>query len=123
MAIKNKDIHKIIEKLQKSSNASKMGMIATHLGIVRENSRDGRKVHGIQVTYDYKALDEIIHDIKRLPGIFEVMVETNEGRLMVGDIIMFVAVGGDIRENVFPALVETVDRIKKESSRKKEFFI
>jgi len=123
MAIKNKDIHKIIEKLQKSSNASKMGMIATHLGIVREKSRDGRKVYGIQVTYDHESLDEIIHDIKRLPGIFEVMVETNEGRLMVGDIIMFVAVGGDIRENVFPALVETVDRIKKESSRKKEFFI
>jgi molybdopterin synthase catalytic subunit len=29
-------------------------------------------------------------------------------------------VAGDIRENVFPALVTAVNRIKKEASRKKE---
>ena len=123
MTINNKDINKIIGKLQKCPNASNMGMIATHLGIVRESSRDGRKVNGIHVSYDHEALNEIINYIKGLNGIFEVIVETNEGRLEIGDIILFVAVGGDIRENVFPALVETVDRIKKESSRKTEFFI
>jgi len=29
-------------------------------------------------------------------------------------------VAGDIRENVFPALVNAVNRIKKEASKKKE---
>jgi molybdopterin synthase catalytic subunit len=35
---------------------------------------------------------------------------------------MAVAVAGDIRENVFPALARTVDEIKAKASRKKEFF-
>jgi molybdopterin synthase catalytic subunit len=36
---------------------------------------------------------------------------------------MAVAVAGDIRENVFPALIQTVDRLKAEASKKKELFI
>jgi len=31
-------------------------------------------------------------------------------------------VGGDIREHVFAALMETVNRLKKEASKKKELF-
>ena len=69
-----------------------------------------------------KVINDIIIDIKRLTGIIEVIVDTNEGHLEVGDQILAVAVGGDIRENVFPALIETVNRLKKEASKKKERF-
>jgi len=55
-----------------------------------------------------------------MPGIAEVLVETRQGRLNVGEEILAVVVAGDIRENVFPALVSAVNRIKKEASRKKE---
>jgi molybdopterin synthase catalytic subunit len=89
---------------------------------VRGSSRDKREVTGVQVIYDKDALEKIIRDIKMLDGIIEVRVETCEGLLKIGDVIMFVAIGGDIRENVFPALIQTVERIKKESSKKKEFF-
>ena len=51
----------------------------------------------------------------------EVLVATNEGHLNIGDEILAVAVGGDIREHVFPALVDTVNRLKKEAAKKKEF--
>ena len=57
-----------------------------------------------------------------MSGIIEVLVETRDGQLNVGDEIMAVVVGGDIRDHVFPALIKTVDRIKKEGSRKKEEF-
>jgi molybdopterin synthase catalytic subunit len=79
-------------------------------------------VSGIEIAYDHKAVDTIIRDIKGLPGILEVLIETNEGHLQVGDEILAVAVAGDLRENVFPALIETVNRLKKEASKRKELF-
>ena len=57
-----------------------------------------------------------------MTGIVEVLVEINEGRLNIGDEILYVTIGGDIRENVFPALMEAVNLIKSDASRKKEIY-
>lgn len=116
------DLNKMIKSLRAHSEREKIGMIASHLGIVRGVSRNGREVSGIEVVYDHEAISSIISDIRRLPGVIEVMVDTNEGRLEVGDPILAVAVAGDLREHVFPALIETVNRLKKEASKKKELF-
>ena len=117
------EISTIIKQLREHPESSKMGMIASHLGVVRETSRDGRQVEKIHVKYDQIVIEEIIKDAKALPGIIDVVIETREGVLEIGDEIMFVAVGGDIREHVFPALIEIVERIKKEASKKQENFI
>jgi molybdopterin synthase catalytic subunit len=117
------DLNKMIETLKRHPESEKMGMIASHLGIVRGTSRDGKMVKGIEVVYDHEAVKRIILDAKKLPGIVEVLVDTREGVLNIGDEILAVAVGGDIREHVFPALVDTVDRLKKEASKKEEEFI
>jgi len=116
------DLKKMIERLEAHPEHEKIGMIASHLGIVRGVSRNGRDVSGIQVKHDQKVIDNIINDIKKLPGIIDVLVDTNEGHLKVGDQILAVAVAGDLREHVFPALIETVNRLKKEASIKKESF-
>jgi molybdopterin synthase catalytic subunit len=116
------DISGILNRIRTHPDYYRMGMIASHLGIVRGMSRDNRKIRGIEVVHDKKIIDNIIHDIKDLSGIIEVLVEINDGYLDVGDEIVFVAVGGDIRDNVFPALMKTVDRIKKEASRLTEIF-
>ncbi len=116
------DFEGVLNRIRKHPDSKRIGMIASHLGIVRASSRDGRKVTHIQVAYDMNALKNIIKYIKSLPGIIEVLAEVNEGLLNVGDDILFVAVGGDIRDNVFPALFKAVDLIKKEASRKKEVF-
>jgi molybdopterin synthase catalytic subunit len=113
----------IINKIKDHKDSNKMGMIASHLGIVRGNSRNGKEVNAVEVVYDMKVIDEIIHEIKSMDGIVEVIVEINEGRLNVGDELMFVAVGGDIRENVFPALIKAVDLLKTRASNKKEIFM
>ncbi|MGD2126505.1 MAG: molybdenum cofactor biosynthesis protein MoaE [Desulfobacteraceae bacterium] len=116
------NLNKMIETLRAHELSSRIGMIASHLGVVRGNSRNGREVTGIEVFYDHDAIGKIVHDIKAYPGIVDVLVDTNEGLLGVGDEILAVAVAGDIRENVFSALIETVNRIKAEASQKKEFF-
>jgi molybdopterin synthase catalytic subunit len=115
------DLNKMIEGVKKSIDPSRVGMITSHLGVVRGTSRSGDEVSSIEVAYDVEALQAIVRDIKRMPGIAEVLVETREGRLNVGDEILAVVVAGDIRENVFPALVSAVNRIKTEASRKKEY--
>lgn len=114
------DIQKMIQKAKAHPEARKVGMIATHLGIVRATSRDGTPVERIQVSYDHSLLASIIQDIKMMPGIIEVFVDTREGTLNIGDEILAVVIAGDIRENVFNALITAVNRIKAEASRKKE---
>jgi len=114
------DLNMMIGKLKAHPEYEKMGMIASHLGVVRGTSRDGQTVSGIEVAYNHDAIKRIVTDAKKLRGIVEVLVDTNEGHLKVGDEILAVAVGGDIREHVFPALVDTVNRLKKEAAKKKE---
>ena len=116
------NINKMIQTIKKHPDYPKMGMIASHLGVVRETSLDGRKVNGIEIESDQNVLKNIICEIKEMPGIIEVMVEAREGTLKIGDEIMAVAIGGDTREHVFPALASAVDRIKREGTTKKEIF-
>jgi molybdopterin synthase catalytic subunit len=116
------DVNRMIQTLKKHPDYEKMGMIASHVGVVRATSLSGQNVTGIDVAFDQNEISKIINEISKMEGIFEVLVETFPGRLKVGDDIMAVAVGGDTREHVFPALMATVDRLKKEASTKQEFF-
>ena len=116
------DLNRIIKTVKEHPGYPKMGMIASHLGVVRGNSLNGRSVTGIEVIFEEGAIHKTISDIEKMPGIVKVIIETNEGSLNVGDEIMAVVVGGDTREHVFPALMTAVDRIKTECSRKKELF-
>jgi molybdopterin synthase catalytic subunit len=116
------DVGKMVQMLKRHPKSWKMGMIATHLGIVRGSSLTGRNVYKVEVTFDTNKIRSIISDIKLLDGIIDVSVDFNAGVLQVGEEIMAVAVAGDTREHVFPALIQAVERIKTEASRKKEFF-
>jgi molybdopterin synthase catalytic subunit len=68
-------------------------------------------------------LEAIVAEAKRRPGILDVMVEIREGLLHVGDDIMLIVVAGDIRENVSTALLDTLNRIKAEVTKKDERLI
>ncbi|MBW1683213.1 MAG: molybdenum cofactor biosynthesis protein MoaE [Deltaproteobacteria bacterium] len=116
------DLNKMIETVKAHPDYPRMGMIASHLGVVRRNSLKGGEVREVVVDFDHDKISKIINDIKEKEGIFEVIIDVREGRLEVGREIMAVVVGGDIRDRVFPALVDTVDRIKREAVRKQEVF-
>jgi molybdopterin synthase catalytic subunit len=116
------DINRMIETIKAHPKAHRIGMIASHVGVVRGTSRDGREVTGMDVAYDHGILKDIVGEIRAMPGILEVLVDTQEGRRGIGEDVLAVVVAGDIREHVFAALMEAVNRIKTESSRKKEYF-
>ena len=116
------DLNQVIRNLKSHPDYHKMGMIASHLGVVRKTSLNGRTVKGVTVKFDHKIVDKIVYETNLLAGIVEVIVHTSEGTLSVGDDIMIVVVGGDIRDHVFPALMSVVNRIKAEAVEKNEIF-
>ncbi len=114
------DMNRMIEIIKKNQDFKKVGMILCHNGIVREYSKDGRKVKALKVELDNVKLTDLINRIKKKPGIVDVLVKIREGKLSVGEDIMYVVIAGDIRENVFPALKEAVNSIKSYVIKKEE---
>ena len=102
------------------------GMYLVHNGVVRETPKaeargiatdgvqPGDKVGGLYFGYDQAKVDAAIARTRELPGIFYVRVWLNEGELSVGDDIMYVLVGGDIRPRVIDALQSLVATLKNE---------
>jgi molybdopterin synthase catalytic subunit len=114
-------IQKLIDQLRAHPESERIGMIASHLGVVRGTSLSGERVSALEVSYDRDVVDRILNDTKKLEGIVDVAVELFEGKHDVGDEVLAVAVAGETREAVFPALVQTVDRLKSEAARKREY--
>jgi len=110
----------MVAKIKAHPRISEAGMILCHNGIVRGTSRNGRKVCKIKVKVNHEALNRIISEIKSYTGIIEVIAEVSEGTLKVGEDIMLVVIAGDIREHVFPALQDLIQRIKQQITEKEE---
>lgn len=109
-----------LREAKQSPYADKCGMFLTHNGVVRadakskvrEGDQDAMPVTGMQFSYNETAVLEAIENAYQMPGIYFVKVWLNEGTLDVGDDIMFVLIGGDIRPRVIEALNELVGTIK-----------
>ncbi|MBF0242163.1 MAG: molybdenum cofactor biosynthesis protein MoaE [Desulfamplus sp.] len=113
------DIKKRIKALP---DYPKVGMVLYHNGVVRQTTRDGKEVTGLTITVDHQKLQEIIKEQKSKSGIVEVIVEIFENKVLhVGDDVMFLAVAGDIRENVIETLTQTLNRVKSEVTSKTQF--
>lgn len=102
--------------------AAQQGMFLVHNGVVRETPKaqvrqgidDGSTVKGMEFGYDAAKVDAVIAETYAMEGIFYVRVWLNEGHLEVGDDIMYVLIGGDIRPHVIDALQFLVGKIKNE---------
>lgn len=117
------DFSEFVSEFKKNPCLSKAGMILFHNGIVRETSRDGRKVVGLRVKVDESVLESVVDRYKKMPGIADIKVSINSERdLGIGDDVMYLAVAGDIRENVIKTLEACLDEIKKSVTSKTEFF-
>lgn len=103
-----------LAEAKRSGDAPDVGMYLCHNGVVRSFSRDGRPVVGMELAVDRARLEEILATARLMEGVSVVRAWVNEGRLSVGDDIMYVMVGGDIRDNVVEALVALVRMIKSE---------
>ncbi|MDJ0624414.1 MAG: molybdenum cofactor biosynthesis protein MoaE [Desulfocapsaceae bacterium] len=118
-----KTLTALVDEVKGHPDYAKAGMILCHNGVVRETSRDGRKVSGLAVDVDWQKLDEIIAAQKKRHGIIEILVEINEGKdLAIGDDVMYIVVAGDVRETVLSVLTDTLNQIKATVTSKTEYF-
>lgn len=102
------------------------GMYLVHNGTVRETPKSeargvetdgvapGGKVGGMRFDYDEQRVEAAVEATRALPGIEYVRVWLNRGELELGDDIMLVLIGGDIRPRVIDALQSLVGTIKNE---------
>lgn len=119
-----------LKEAKADKSAAQCGMYLFHNGVVRQtpkaearNSEQGLPpVSGMVFSYDEKKVSAAIAAAKQLPGIHYVRVWLNEGHLSLGDDIMLVLIGGDIRPNVINALQTLVGELKNNCVVEKELF-
>ena len=110
--------------------AENCGMYLTHCGTVRRSARakvrlgetNTRNVTGMRFSYDAEKVARAVDATKAMDGIFIVRVWLNEGILSLGDDIMLVLIGGDIRPHVVDALQFLVGSIKSECVVEEEIY-
>ena len=103
-------------------SAEKIGMYLTHNGTVRKSPkaevREGKEnagsVRGMYFSYDAQKVEAAVQEAYKLEGIYYIRTWLNEGELSVGDDIMYILIGGDIRPRVVDALQFLVEKIKTE---------
>ncbi len=111
-----------LKEAKEHESAPKIGMYLTHNGVVRQSPRalvrlgdeSAKPVTGMVFSYDRKKVDAAITAAYEMEGIYYIRVWLNEGELELGDDIMLVLIGGDIRPHVVDALQYLVGRIKNE---------
>ncbi|MBQ6059710.1 MAG: molybdenum cofactor biosynthesis protein MoaE [Clostridia bacterium] len=111
-----------LQEAKAEENAAKCGMYLVHNGVVRQTAkamvREGAEgtlpVKGMRFGYDAKKVKETVEKTKRLPGIYHVRAWLNEGELALGEDLMLVLIGGDIRPHVVDALQFLVGALKQE---------
>lgn len=120
--LKSPSIDEWLKEAKADPEALQEGMFLVHNGVVRQTPKvkvrqgidDGSMVKGMEFSYDAAKVDAAIAETYNMEGIFHVRVWLNEGQLELGDDIMYVLIGGDIRPHVIDALQFLVEKIKKQ---------
>ena len=119
-----------LKEAKAHESAPKIGMYLTHNGIVRQSAKakvrqgaqNTKPVTGMLFSYDAAKVDSVVENTYKLDGIYYIKVWLNEGTLQIGDDIMYVLIGGDIRPHVVDALQYLVGRIKNECVMETEIY-
>ena len=111
-----------LKEAKAHESAPLCGMYLTHNGTVRQTAKakvrygeeNTQNVTGMIFSYDQAKVDAAIADAYRMEGIYYIKAWLNEGELTLGDDIMYVLIGGDIRPRVVDCLQYLVGRLKNE---------
>ena len=117
-----------LKEAKQDPKAAQCGMFLTHNGVVRitpkQQVREGVEGLGdvaqVEFSYDAAGVDAAVEEALTWPGVYYVRVWLNEGVLGVGDSIMYVLIGADIRPNCIDALQKLVGKIKNDLVVEKE---
>ena len=130
MANQRPSVDHWLREARQAPGADGIGMYLTHDGVVRSKARamvrngdaSALPVVGMRFSSDAEKVRQAVEEARAMPGIGYVRVWLNEGELQVGDDIMLVLIGGDIRPHVVDALQFLVGRLKNECVRETEIF-
>jgi molybdopterin synthase catalytic subunit len=112
-------IGQIMDDFQRHPAYHEAGAIASFIGVVREDPVRESKAKVTRLEYEayselaMKRMREIRDSIKRRDGIIEVSIHHVIDTLNVGEPSLFVAILGKHRQDVFPALSEAVELVKR----------
>lgn len=130
MAIQEPSVDQWLKEAKQDPRAAQCGMYLTHNGTVRitpkKQVREGveglGEVTKIEFSYDAEAVDAAVEEALTWDGVYYVRVWLNEGVLEVGDSIMYVLIGADIRPRAIDALQNLVGKIKNEMVTETEIY-
>jgi len=112
-------LSELIKSIKGNSEFNRAGAIATFVGVVRSTSLEGENVEGLEIeAYEEQAnkvLGSICKELKKLEGIVDVQIHHFVGKFKVGEDLVYVAVAGGHRENIFTVLQQAVERYKSET--------
>ncbi len=108
-----------LKEAKQDPKAAQCGMFLTHNGVVRitpkAQVREGVEGLGdvaqVDFSYDAEGLEQAVKEALTWPGVYYVRVWLNEGVLNVGDSLMYVLIGADIRPRCIDALQQLVGKI------------
>ena len=117
-----------LKEAKAHESAPLCGMYLTHNGTVRQTAKalvrhgeeNTKNVTGMIFSYDQEKVDAAVEAAYQMDGIYYIKVWLNEGELDMGDDIMYVLIGGDIRPRVVDCLQYLVGRLKNECVVEKE---
>ena len=110
------DLPDLLRRLRKDLG-EEVGAIGCFVGVVRAVSSGGKKVKYLSYEADEdaaKKLEEIASEVERQPNIKRVMIHHVVDQLKPEEDAIYVLVTGKKREDVFKALPEVMDRVKKD---------
>lgn len=119
-----------LEEAKASDVADQCGMFLVHNGVVRVTPkaqvREGNEGIGdvaqVEFSYDAEGVEAAIQEALTWKGVYYVKVWLNEGALSVGESIMYVLIGADIRPHCIDALQKLVGKIKNDLVVEKEIY-
>ncbi len=112
-------VHDAINNIKQDPNYQKTGAIGLFIGVVRGETLEGQTVEKLKLeAYEDKAnqvLGQICEELTQKPGIVNVQIHHLLGEFDVGEEMVYVAVAGSHRTQIFPVLHEAVERYKSEA--------
>ena len=119
-----------LAQAKQSPQAGSVGMYLTHNGVVRETAKarirygeeNTKPVVGMTFSYDAEKAEAVIAETYKMPGIYYIRMWMAEGERKVGESLMLVLIGADMRPHAVDALDYLMGRIKGECVKETEKF-
>ncbi|NYT19421.1 MAG: molybdopterin synthase [Methanosarcinales archaeon] len=107
----------LLKQIKETPGIEKVGGIGSFTGIVRVDNEDFRTSQLEFESYETAAaasIQKIREEIMQQEGIIDVLIHHKVGRIMPLEDIVYIVVAAGHRQQLFPALAETLERVKSE---------